>query len=775
MNNRTNTLRLFIAVLIFTAISRSSFAQNEGPAVGQWRSLFSYNQATGVATDQLTFFCGTTAGFFTYNRQDGSLNAYSKATGMHDVGIAVVAHDIGTEYTLIGYENSNIDLFRDGAFYNVPDLMLSTILGDKRINDAEANKGFVYLATGIGLVTVNLEKKEIKETIPFFREGISATVNAVTFIGNDIYVATSVGSFKTSITNPGIQNYLTWEPLNDISFDELKASGTNLYAADSNKVYSVNTTTGAATLVYTSSLDIKNLSKGTGSGIWVLQTADEFANGKGVLISKEGALSDSFRCFYPTQLCQTDDGAVWFSDQYALPDFGGLRKKTGYSESQNLTPVGPPVNSFFDVYANDGELWVAHGSIDRSWRPLFNYYMFSHYRNGTWKNYNPEVNALKVPFLSDVTRVYKDNVSGSFLFSAVFGGVLELKPDGQLINYKEGALEATIGDANDYKAAGVVMDDKRNMWVANYGAPYELKVRSADGQWYKYHVDGNNGRAAADILIDDYGQKWFIAPGGGGAVVFDDGGTLNNTSDDRSRVLRTGENNGNLPDNATFCIAKDRDGAIWIGTNSGIGIVNCPGDVISRQCESSLKVVQYEGQTSANYLFKDIAVRAIAVDGANRKWIGTSNGVWLISADAEDIIYRFTAENSPLPSNEIYRINIDPVTGDVYFSTDKGLVAFRSTATEGTAANSDPLLIYPNPVPSGFSGTIAIRGVAENADVRITDISGQLVYRTNALGGQAVWSGLDYTGHRVQTGVYLVFVTNKDGTQKTTGKLIFNE
>src|SRR5690606_33054955 len=139
----------------------------------------------------------------------------------------------------------------------------------------------------------------------------------------------------------------------------------------------------------------------------------------------------------------------------------------------------------------------------------------------------------------------------------------------------------------------------------------------------------------------------------------------------------------------------------------------------------------------------------------NRKWVGTANGVWLISEDGEKVIYRFSEDNSPLPSNQIRRINIDPVTGDVYISTSKGLVSFRSTATEGKEAIEDPLLVYPNPVPPGFSGMIAVRGLTENADVRITDISGQLVYRTKAFGGQAVWNGRDYTGHKVQSGVYL--------------------
>jgi hypothetical protein len=183
-----------------------------------------------------------------------------------------------------------------------------------------------------------------------------------------------------------------------------------------------------------------------------------------------------------------------------------------------------------------------------------------------------------------------------------------------------------------------------------------------------------------------------------------------------------------------------------------------------------LPIVQYDKY--AGYLFAGSNVRSIAVDGANRKWVGTDEGLWLLSPDASQIVYKFTVDNSPLPSNLISKISIDKVTGDVYIGTDQGLVVYRSTATEGGAANEN-VLAFPNPVPSGYSGTIAITGLVTNADVRITDISGQLVYRTTALGGQAIWNGKDYTGHTPQSGVYLVFASSSDGTQTYAGKIIF--
>jgi hypothetical protein len=180
--------------------------------------------------------------------------------------------------------------------------------------------------------------------------------------------------------------------------------------------------------------------------------------------------------------------------------------------------------------------------------------------------------------------------------------------------------------------------------------------------------------------------------------------------------------------------------------------------------------VQYD--QFAGYLFSTEVVNAMAVDGANRKWIGTNNGIWLLSPDASKIVNRFTVDNSPLPSNTIQKITVDDVTGDVYIGTADGLISYRGTATEGNES-AGSIKSFPSPIPSGYTGSIAINGFTANSDVRITDIAGQLVYRAKATGGQLVWNGLDYTGHRPQTGILLVFATNKDGSQTAVGKLMF--
>ena len=93
----------------------------------------------------------------------------------------------------------------------------------------------------------------------------------------------------------------------------------------------------------------------------------------------------------------------------------------------------------------------------------------------------------------------------------------------------------------------------------------------------------------------------------------------------------------------------------------------------------------------------------------------------MISSDGDKTIRHFTEANSPLVSDDVRKITIDPKTGDVYFATAKGICSFRDVAIEGSTVN-EQVLIFPNPVPPGFNGNIFIRGVVSNAIIKITEM-----------------------------------------------------
>lgn len=735
-------------------------AHGQGRPIGYWRAHMPYTNAEGVATDGVTLYAISEESFFTFNAATNELSAYSKVEGMSDVGMTAIGFDATTGTAVLAYQNANIDLFKDGTFYNIPDIKLTPITGTKQINDIYTLDGMAYISTNFGVVVLNLDKKETKETYSFINNSQSVPVTAFCAAANYFYALTANGLYRADKNNPNLQAFSSWQQI-DAHTNLLSATTLNneLLVCTPDSIFTVNGTT--LDFVYESPYEIIRLDPMQG-GIYINEYKASGFSGFIKMMNASNVITDSVKTLgKPLQTVATDE-LLWFADE-----FNGLGKNSSGGQVF-YKPNGPASSSSFDILANNKEIWVASGGFNDTWTYLYNTKGISKYENDQWRIYDRSVFPVFSDSVTDFIVLATDPVDGSLYAGSYRSGLFVLKPDGSYDYEKNnGVFESTIGDPGSFRISGLCFDLDGNLWINQSGAPHDLVVKTRDGQYYKY-----SGSAAqlncGFVTVDDYNQKWYIVQNAGVAV-YDDNHTPEMGSDDRYIRVNTGKN---LPSNVTYCVVKDKEGAMWIGTDDGIGIVNCPDQIIDGNCAVEKRIVQYD--QFAGYLFQTQKVKTIAVDGANRKWIGTTNGVWLISASGDKIIYRFTDENSPLPSNNIQKIAIDPVTGDVYIGTASGLVSFHSTATEGDITNST-VVTYPNPVPSSYKGTIAIRGLAANADVRITDINGQLIYRTKALGGQAVWNGMDYNGRRPQSGVYLIFVSSKDGAQTAAGKMVFME
>ena len=168
----------------------------------------------------------------------------------------------------------------------------------------------------------------------------------------------------------------------------------------------------------------------------------------------------------------------------------------------------------------------------------------------------------------------------------------------------------------------------------------------------------------------------------------------------------------------------------------------------------------------------DSDITDIVVDGGNRKWFATSNsGIVLLSADGLEIIEQYTKDNSPLISNNILDLEIDHNTGELYIITDLGMVSYRTDATYEDPDYSN-VTIFPNPARPEFYGPITIQGIRYDSDVKITDISGNLVYKTTSNGGTAIWDGKTLNGEPVSTGVYLIWTAANQGKGRKVGKVL---
>jgi ligand-binding sensor domain-containing protein len=315
------------------------------------------------------------------------------------------------------------------------------------------------------------------------------------------------------------------------------------------------------------------------------------------------------------------------------------------------------------------------------------------------------------------------------------------------------------------------MDESKYLWITQTEVPGSIKVLKPDGTWIVNPVT-ISAPSIGDLIITTLGQKWIILPRGYGLFLLDDNKTPDIFTDDKSMKILV-QDTENQPISLIYSIAEDLDGNIWVGTDQGPLIYFNPRNMFDGNPKASrIKIARNDGTNDADFVLKTETITAIAVDGANRKWLGTSgSGLYLLSPDGTKQIYNFNEKNSPLLSNSIVSLAIDNKSGDIWIGTSRGVQSYRGNATEGREKFSK-VLTFPNPVRQDFGGNVTITGLMADTQIRITDISGNLVFETVSDGGQATWDLKTYNGRRVATGVYLVFCASRDGSQSAVTKML---
>ena len=756
------SLKNILTIFTLIVLQESLFAQQT--PVGSWQTHFSYNSVKSVEKVGDKIFAASNH-LYAYSISENEFSTYSKVNGLHDIDIRLLKYNPKTGYLVIVYENSNIDLFKDNVFINMADLKNLNITGSKRINNVNFVDNLIYLSTDFGIVVINPDKKEIKETYTLQAGAQVLQVRDLVFYKDSFFAATSNGIYAAEANNPVLQNFANWHQIASRSVHFIFTKENTLYAASQDTLYQF--AGHVPSVLYWSTSTIKRIRDGA-THFYVCESGDDLR--KVSIFNHTNGLVDSILQVNPFDVVEYDSEYIWVADYWE-----GLTRMRNFHEKQLVVPNSIFDNTVYNMSIYNNDLYIA-GGAERSWIYTYSSTGFSRYRNGTWDIYNRYKGTAALDSVLDILDVAIDPVTGHAYAASYGGGLLEFDLEKNITTvYKNTPyIQAALGNPGANLVVGLKFDRDNNLWMTNYAAPEQLVVKKRDGSWQKFGFQYNViERTASQIEIDNANQKWVVAPRGVGIYVLNDNNTIDNKNDDKTKKLTTGMGYGNLPSNEIYCIAKDASGKLWVGTADGIAIFNCPESIFSKEgCDAELKIVKYD--LNAGLLFQREAVRTIAVDGANNKWIGTNNGVWLISDDAEKIIHHFNKDNSPLPNNEVNKIVVHPKTGEVFISTNSGLISYRGEATEGNETNNE-IAIFPNPVPSGYSGVITIKGLVESADVRITDVAGQLVFRTKAQGGQASWNGQTYTGKKPSTGVYYLFVTNTDGSQTKSSKFIYNE
>jgi hypothetical protein len=420
----------------------------------------------------------------------------------------------------------------------------------------------------------------------------------------------------------------------------------------------------------------------------------------------------------------------------------------------------------------DSHLYVMPGDLD-GWSNLFNKDGISTFYNNNWHVIDGDsLNTDHGVF--DLINACVDPQDPERVFCASWSkGLIEIngKKGTNFFDNTNSTLDTLAGTSFVY-VGGSAIDSEGNIWVSNAYTTSSICVYDNNLKKWDDFVTQNiiGSTRISKITINSINQKWFILPEGGGLLVFDDNGSIANKSDDKIKKLGFSAGNGAITGADALVVEEDLNGAMWVGTDKGICVFYSPSNIFD-DAGFDAQQIKIEQGGYVEYLLESEVVKCIAIDGANRKWIGTANsGLYLINADGTKQLEHFTIDNSPLFSNTVNDLEIDGQTGEIYIATARGIISYKYTATE-SKENYENVYAYPNPVKQDYQGVIAIKGLASNCDVKITDVSGRLIYTTKALGGQAIWDGKNFDGRKAQTGVYVVYLTNPDGSKTETTKI----
>lgn len=748
--------------------------------IGKWRSLPAGHQGFLVDQSQTTVYASSGTSMTAYDKETGSISNWNSINSLTDVRITALQYDSGTQTLFLGYENGNLDLIRNNTVYNIPSIRLSNIIGLKSIQRFTFKDGLAYICTGFGVVVVDPIKFEVKDT--YYPTSNNYFVYDLDFFNGNIYVSTENGIYYGQLGNPLLPSPLAWTPLAGVEvnnkYAELETAGNRLFFIKNNDVSQADTllyleTNGVVTQDPSFlNLDYTHLSN-TGDSLLASYIGGAFVLDTS-LTNVESIFQYPFDT-YPLMSQIIKDGLdYWIADQ----KYGLVKARNAYA-AESYNAGGPYRTGSFKIDVADKKLGMVGGFIDALGGSSFNQSGVNLFENEQWTNFHKDLS----PMISGDTiydfsciAINPDNTNQVFFGTASSGGLFEISGNAIINQFTQdnSAIQKRSILEDYYVIADMTYDYEGNLWVANAYCSDQLICRTPDNLWYSYDL-GATGKNVMmyELFVDYYNLKW-IGTRSNGIIVYDDNETPDITTDDRLKTITTQEGAGALPSGDVNCITMDFDEEIWIGTSAGLAVIYSPQLIWEGEAgEYDAQRILVERDGFVEILLGETPIMDIEVDGANRKWVATQgSGVFLISEDGTEEIHHFTVENSPLLSNDVFDLDIDHVSGEVFFGTELGLCSYRSDATYGDFDFAD-VYSYPNPVRPEFTGNVTITGFAFDSDVRITDIAGNLVYRTTSNGGTVLWNGKTTEGERVKSGVYIVWAGEKNDKGKAVTKILF--
>ena len=771
-----------ILLSIFFTLGISALAQ-EGVGIGNWRTHMPYQNVIDVELLGTKVYAATAYELFTYDKEDNSLQIVNKINGLSDIGIAKIRRNETLDMLVVAYTNANIDLIdKQGNIFNMSDIKDKNILGNKTINNVVFKDKYAYFACGFGIVVFDLSRQEVKDTYYIGPNGSAVNITDIAFYNGRIYAATTDGLYYANEDSNNLANFSSWTFDNTLihphlNYNEIEAFGGKLIVNYTDETFDGDTLfvfDGNQWDYFNKSLKTnKREMRVCGNNLLMCGYYKPLVFDESFEIVKE--VSQCGSTLYPNSAVKDNDDSFWIGDIRR----GLILAKNSWNYDDQLKPNGPYSKSVFELSTFGKHVWIATGGHGPDWSKLYAKDGVCHFDGNWWTN----LNRLNIPEfeeegIRDFVCCATDPWDTTVTYVGTWGhGMLKFKSNEYVGRFD--SSNSTLGPWTQATSfilvSGLGFDSHGNLWVANSGANNLLSVMDRNGQWRSYNLGGtNSGIDISTLTIDQNDYIWIIRRMGSDdkVIVFDANGTLDNTADDQVKSLRSVSGQGGLSGSTVNCVTVDRNGYVWVGTDSGPCYFSDSRKIFnSPQYDASVVLVpRNDGTDQADPLFNEIKVLSIAIDGNNNKWFGLESGVYEMSPDCRTELLHFNTDNSPLLDNSVNTMVIND-DGEVFFGTNQGLISYRGSATPGGQTNSD-VVAYPNPVRPGYSGYVGIKGLVEDALVRITTIDGSFVTELIAEGGQAVWDCTTVDGQKVLPGIYLVFVSTKKGTEKYATKIL---
>ncbi len=741
--------------------------------IGTWQVYPSYWNATQNVVVGTVVYSLCNGNLLAYDTDDTSVKTYDCLNDLNDVHISLMGYSEEAKRIILVYDNGNIDLLdQNDNVLNLSSLR-DKVISNKGVNDIYIHGTMAYLCTGFGLVEVDLAEGTIQETYQ-----LNANVTGAGIIDDTMNIITSDGVLKCSLQD-NMHDTKNWSKFNTVTgIDKVVCFQNQLIGLRTwNKsIFSINQDGTYPT--------IDNKEKYA----FLCVSGDQIMYGNSQVLRIGESISNvsSYNIENSWNDLSYSNGTLWASD--------GVNGLKSYKISENelvqtsgpIQPNSPKEDLSYRMNWVGDRLLVAGGI--NTVGAIYKNPTAMYYENGNWTNFQEtDDEAYSNYMIVNTTHLVQDPSDANHHFASPYRtGLCEYR-DGKFValyNCDNSPIRSILPENADYynycSTSGLQYDSDGNLWMLNSETDTIVRVLTHSGKWLSlYYSELEGAPLCDDYLIHSSGLMFLNSRRmeNRGFFCFNTNGTLETTRDDQHllRSVITNQDGTSYTPDEFYCMTEDLSGAIWCGTNLGIFRIGDPSTFFNSDFQfEQVKISRDDGSGLADYLLNGVSISCIAVDGANRKWVGThSNGLYLISADGTEMIQHFTTDDSPILSNAIHCVAVHPSTGTVMIGTDAGLCSYVSDATEAAEELiSDNVLVYPNPVRPDYTGPIAIKGLTMDSEVKILSTSGQLVWMGTSAGGTCTWNGTNKQGRRVASGVYHVVANNAEGKKAIVTRII---